>query len=183
MITEYRTTRGYGVHSPFAFNFITEVLRNTTPYYAYAEIAASEESVKRDNKSFVKWLCLLFRIAMYFECGNLIFMPCATAKYSAVNEIIRSNINAVTSRIKLFVVDDCGTFSEDECQNLLKQMESEKEFIVCLNIKGCSPHLMLRMERMLHNRSYGMCFLNKKRILVAALLTHLPKLDYKLYFR
>ena len=31
----FRKRRGYGVHSPFAFRFITEVIYETTPYYAY----------------------------------------------------------------------------------------------------------------------------------------------------
>ena len=38
---KWRTSRGYGVHSPFAFNFITKVIgEKEAEYYAYAEIAA-----------------------------------------------------------------------------------------------------------------------------------------------
>lgn len=37
----YRTSRGFGVHSPFAFDFITKVLRERdASYYSYAEIDA-----------------------------------------------------------------------------------------------------------------------------------------------
>lgn len=37
----YRTSRGFGVHSPFAFDFITKVLRERkAAYYAYPEIDA-----------------------------------------------------------------------------------------------------------------------------------------------
>lgn len=32
---------GYGVHSPFAFRFITEVIYETAPYYAYMELDMS----------------------------------------------------------------------------------------------------------------------------------------------
>lgn len=35
---------GFGVHSPFAFRFITEVLRSSGGYYAYEQIGASEAS-------------------------------------------------------------------------------------------------------------------------------------------
>ncbi len=34
--------RGYGVHSPFAFNFITQVIYQRTPYYKYEELAKQE---------------------------------------------------------------------------------------------------------------------------------------------
>lgn len=37
----YRTSRGFGVHSPFAYDFITKVLRQReASYYSYAEIDA-----------------------------------------------------------------------------------------------------------------------------------------------
>lgn len=40
-IRRWRTTRGYGVHSPFAFDMITKVIRQYDDhYYAYAEVDA-----------------------------------------------------------------------------------------------------------------------------------------------
>ena len=33
----FRHRCGYGVHSPFAFNLITHVIYETTPYYKYKE--------------------------------------------------------------------------------------------------------------------------------------------------
>ena len=37
-LKRWRTTRGYGVHSTFAYNLITKVIGQTSAhYYAYAE--------------------------------------------------------------------------------------------------------------------------------------------------
>lgn len=37
-LMRFRKRKGYGVHSPFAFNFVTEVLYNHDAYYAYGEM-------------------------------------------------------------------------------------------------------------------------------------------------
>lgn len=37
-LTRFRHRCGYGVHSPFAFRFITEVIYEQQPYYAYADL-------------------------------------------------------------------------------------------------------------------------------------------------
>ena len=34
-LQRYRVSRGYGVHSPFAYRFIIRVLRETLPYYGF----------------------------------------------------------------------------------------------------------------------------------------------------
>ena len=39
----FRHRCGYGVHSPFAFNLITHVIYETTPYYKYKELASEQK--------------------------------------------------------------------------------------------------------------------------------------------
>lgn len=47
----YRTSRGFGVHSPFAFNFITKVLRDRSAYYyAFPEIDSLCGKTHRDSR-------------------------------------------------------------------------------------------------------------------------------------
>lgn len=57
---------GYGVHSPFAFDFITNVIYEKTPYYAYVdienELAEQVGRVKREGGHSRKTNCLLFRL-------------------------------------------------------------------------------------------------------------------------
>ena len=40
-LKRFRHRRGYGVHSPFAFAFLTDVVYERNAYYAYHELDAS----------------------------------------------------------------------------------------------------------------------------------------------
>lgn len=56
---------GYGVHSPFAFRFLTDVVYERTPYYAYStldEALPLAHSMRRQ-----KGLHLMFRIANWLQ--------------------------------------------------------------------------------------------------------------------
>lgn len=60
--------KGFGVHSPFAYAIITEVIEEKLPYYAYSSMQR-----RYDKKSPVpfKVVCLLFRLANRFSCRNI----------------------------------------------------------------------------------------------------------------
>lgn len=55
-------SRGHGVHSPFAFRFITTVLREPGVYYAYPQIESMPDA---------EWLKLLFRLVCEFEPSRI----------------------------------------------------------------------------------------------------------------
>lgn len=47
-LKRFRHRRGYGVHSPFTYDFITHVIYEKTAYYAYREIEKQRDSNGRD---------------------------------------------------------------------------------------------------------------------------------------
>lgn len=62
-LARIRNRCGYGVHSPFAFRFITEVIYERSPYYAYAHLS---KRLRWWQRFRVAKVCqLLFRIANY----------------------------------------------------------------------------------------------------------------------
>lgn len=54
-IKVFRVDRGFTVHSPFAYRFITRVLRERTPYYHFRSEVTEP------------WERLLYRVAVYFN--------------------------------------------------------------------------------------------------------------------
>lgn len=71
----YNRSKGYGVHSPFAYNFIRNVLREKYPYYAYSELKEQRKrakvlSVKKSGQQRLISYSnakMIFRIARYFN--------------------------------------------------------------------------------------------------------------------
>ena len=69
--------RGDGVHSPFAFHFITRVVRNRRPYYCFEELRGEVKRRRKDAKTCppihrVRTLELLFRTAHELEAKNIL---------------------------------------------------------------------------------------------------------------
>lgn len=49
-LSRIRHRRGYGVHSPFAFRIITDVIYQRLPYYQYTELAQTERRLQKEMR-------------------------------------------------------------------------------------------------------------------------------------
>ncbi|MCR4995221.1 MAG: hypothetical protein K6A32_07625 [Bacteroidales bacterium] len=67
-IVRFRHRRGYGVHSPFAFNFLQSVIYERTPYYAYADLNRLHPWWVRTFRAYpMQCRRLLFRLTNYIH--------------------------------------------------------------------------------------------------------------------
>jgi len=81
-LKRFRHRKGYGIHSPFAFEYVTYVIYEHTPYYSYKDLEQEEQRLKTVKSE--EWTCnesrklkrLLFRMVnraqpnMIVEAGS-----------------------------------------------------------------------------------------------------------------
>ena len=84
-LRRFRHRCGYGVHSPFAFNLITQVIYENTPYYKYKDLAAEQKKLapqkdgrwKYESKKVKR---LLFRLVNYIQPDTIVDAGTLAAK-------------------------------------------------------------------------------------------------------
>lgn len=80
-LKRYRKSKGFGIHSPFAFSFVLNVLREQAAYYAYADIEARRDEARRVKRLLGvqkpkmisgKSARMMFRVANYFNPAKVL---------------------------------------------------------------------------------------------------------------
>lgn len=67
-----RTAKGFGVHSPFAFSFITKVIYEKLPFYAYSDIPQLVSKLRVDSHEISEIHRLSFRLVNFFHAKNVL---------------------------------------------------------------------------------------------------------------
>ena len=76
-LSRFRHLCGYGVHSPFAFNLITQVIYESTPYYKYKDLAIEQKKLAPQKDIYWKYESkkvkrLLFRLVNYIQPDTIV---------------------------------------------------------------------------------------------------------------
>lgn len=111
-IGRFRYRSGYGVHSPFAFRMLTEVIHQTFPYYAYDPLRQEEKRRARQEprqwrRESLRVKRLLFRLANEVQADYLfdIGRPAASSLYLQAARR-RATYHTATSEEDLFLEAD-----------------------------------------------------------------------------
>jgi len=84
-LKRFRHRKGYGIHSPFAFEYVTYVIYEHTPYYIYKDMADEEQKLKTVNgdewaySESCKLKQLLFRMVNRAQPGTIVEAGIPTA--------------------------------------------------------------------------------------------------------
>lgn len=143
-----RHSRGFGIHSPFAYRFITEVLNQPYAYYSYDKLRTDRER-------------LIYRVALSFGPGR----PCCAA--SPQDE--KAARMALSDKGKIcFVLIDCAVADQTHCARAIEHLAAGVP-LMALNAHRC-PQLTDAVNAMHH----GMTFRNARSTIIAVPYPHLP---------
>jgi hypothetical protein len=90
--------KGHGVHSPFAFHLIRNIIHSPHEYYAFSDIEETFPDSTLQNKSAVAFYRLSFRLTHHFKAKNVLEIG---AKDSVNTKFINAaNKNAKCTGVK-----------------------------------------------------------------------------------
>lgn len=149
----YRCSGGFGVHSPFAYSFITDVLRERRyGYYAY-------ETVKGGR------MRLWFRLACRFQ-------PSTVAAHGADRRELLHVASLASPGCR---AADAGA--------QLRYEESAEDVTVCRGETLMLGHVSADdLRRLFDTIDYGMCFANNSGMAVIVAHPGLPHQHFDLFF-
>lgn len=169
----WRHGRGFGIHSPFAYDFIRLTLRERLPYYAYPvlreKLRLSGDSISAHD------LGVIFRIVTRF-------MPESVAIFGDTNAAIeRTAVSAVSERIG-FDMAAAFVIVNGDYANAGKHIKNliGKPFIAIFHKPDSEGDRLCR--DILGAMDYGMSFRNRKGFTIITALRHLPRQDFDVRF-
>ena len=96
---------GYGVHSPFSYHLIKNVIREKNPYYCYAEIENTRKKLLDNNSVPARYGQLLFRLANHAKPQTIIHFGASLGFTTAY-------LASVGSTIPCIAIETCPTTAE-----------------------------------------------------------------------
>ncbi len=103
-----RTSKGFGIHSPFAFRFVLRVLREKAQFYAYETITEAyhiEKAKHRKNCTPLSVGKLVFRVTNYFK-------PDAILAFGNLELTESLALMSYSMKVKLSVVGTIAKYPE-----------------------------------------------------------------------
>ncbi len=152
-LARYRHSKGFGVHSPFAFRFITEVLGERCPYYDYSLLGSAHQR-------------LVYRIAARLQPST--YCTAGDADVTPVR-LACPHAEQTCGAVDLLVAGRAAVAEE-----LFPTLDAEGVVV----IEGKNRPLVEAAKRHLDVKDYGMTFDNGKDICILVAYSHLPRQDF-----
>ena len=151
----WRHSKGFGVHSPYAYKFVTNVLRlRDYGFYSYHEIDSHLSSKEIHDYRFLKLIRFTIRLVNFLNtrriitpsfCSRLAEVTAKAADKECI--VIRDSDNFIFQKRDLLIISDCGndTKKSDEGSELTLNLSLAKSAIHSgATVFALCPHRELR---------------------------------------
>lgn len=174
-----RRSHGFGVHSPFAYHFITRVLReHEAAYYAYPEIAAYCPKARRAgfNEIFagrdmaIPEAQMLFRILCFFnpheivEVGNghettgIIYLRAVPRAKAYLFQTSRTEASLSGKDPLIIMVNQVTEEEYDEVKEFIDRMLQSRETVVFMRHMHSLDTIRMLWQHIITTSTHGMGF-------------------------
>lgn len=164
-----RHAKGFGIHSPFAFRLITEVLNEKTPYYCYGAVDSWGGPVPAGD------LKLLVRLLSRFRPERVALVCAAPERRNDYERLVRmadSRVRFVSPEESDFIIADLRSRAEADALAHLLKIRPVTTIVYHDGVLGAS------WAEALSAQPYGMSFANRRTRSFFAALPHLPRQDF-----
>jgi hypothetical protein len=133
-----RHSRGFGIHSPYIFHLINDILYNTYPYYNFEAIESKPPVLKADKKS-IKTGRLLFKLGTDLNALNIAYFGNNTdPEWYYLNQLKQANSRIVIHDTTLSFLNNTNKASAIDLVvfgNQIDESFMEKAFEKSLTLK------------------------------------------------
>lgn len=179
MLKRFRTSRGYGVHSPFAFRLITQVLRNHTNYYVFNRKYYCSRHIVRQSRHSAAFSRLLFRIAMFFRPKHIVFLSDVSQELKFVYRDILRSLGSHKEQTTLYILSLSMCGYEECCANLISLMDKDN-YVLIIDFRHVEKKQVKEVKDILDKRRFGMTFVCSGYSLLHVAMKDLSCNDYKI---
>lgn len=161
----WRHGKGFGIHSPFAYRFVTETLRQQCAYYAYSEL---------HHKAVLR---LVVRLVASFKPRKVYISSPASEAFAVAVHLADSRVECLA-----FQPGETTVF-EEHSMLILDCRGMSADEVSALFSRNPRPHaLLFNLAGKLSLADYGMTFRNNSRTVVVTSYPHLPRQDFEVKF-
>jgi len=181
----WRHGRGFGIHSPFAYRFVTEVLRERCAYYAYHNIAKHfvDKKSAKCAISFHSAACI-FRVVNYFRPKSVMLI--GDQDTALLKDIVRCASRTIiltdTTADADMIIISGSTDSSSEANRRLCRAISDKNITTIFTTRLNSETATL-WTQLIDSLNYGMAFTNTPSTpAICVPNSKLPRQDFRVLF-
>lgn len=180
MFKTLRTSYGFGVHSPFAFDFITKVLREKDRYYPYPEAMEILDNEGLLTARNIRFANLIMRISFRYKPSVIELAGTNARLFEGIRKLTIDNLGAERTTGRIFFLSGEDIKAVD-LKTYPEQLFCSRKIIIA-DMYRLTPETISFIEKLREDAESGMTFTSTNGIKVYVFDDNLPIQNFKLIF-